>query len=292
MANRNRSRLSFFRRLATSASRAFWTRYPRVVCLSLLLSSPLLRAQMEIGRISGTVTDSRGARVSGAGIFLENPLSGRQEQTQSSDLGQFQFENLPYGTYVVRVSAAGFGSSKLQATVRSNVPVRVSVQLAIATAKLDLRVEAPDILQHETPRTEVIIDENQIKLSPSVVRRDQLQALVSTAPGWNTENDGLMHIRGVDDGTLYVMDGVPTPDRVDGLFAGSFNTDAITSLDIITGNIPAEFGDRSGAGRLHDSRRRHPAMGPVLCRLGTPVRPVPRSCRSAQLQQRRRRRVA
>ena len=56
-----------------------------------------------------------------------------------------------------------------------------------------------------------------------------------------------MHIRGVDDGTLYVVGGVPTPDRVDGLFAGSFNTDAITSLDIITGNIPAEFGDRSGA---------------------------------------------
>jgi hypothetical protein len=56
-----------------------------------------------------------------------------------------------------------------------------------------------------------------------------------------------MHIRGVDDGTLYVVGGVPTPDRVDGLFAGSFNTDAITSLDVITGNIPAEFGDRSGA---------------------------------------------
>ena len=93
----------------------------------------------------------------------------------------------------------------------------------------------------------LVIDENDIKLTPSVVRRDQLQALVSTTPGWNTENDGLMHIRGVDDGTLYVVGGVPTPDRVDGLFAGSFNTDAITSLDIITGNIPAEFGDRSGA---------------------------------------------
>ena len=42
-----------------------------------------------------------------------------------------------------------------------------------------------------------------IKLTPTVVRRDQLQASISTTPGWNTENDGLMHIRGVDDGTLY-----------------------------------------------------------------------------------------
>jgi outer membrane receptor protein involved in Fe transport len=202
---------------------------------------------MEIGKISGTVTDSSGARISRAQILLENPLSGRQSQTLSDGQGQFQFENVPYGAYVVRISAAGFNSSATEIDVRSNVPVRLPVKLVISTTRLDLTVEARDILRHETPRTEIVIDENYIKLAPTVVRRDQLQALVSTTPGWNTENDGLMHIRGVDDGTLYVVGGVPTPDRVDGLFAGSFNTDAITSLDIITGNIPAEFGDRSGA---------------------------------------------
>src|SRR5205085_3502154 len=104
-----------------------------------------------------------------------------------------------------------------------------------------------DVVQDETPRSEIVIDESTIKLAPSVVRRNQLQALIATTPGWNTENDGLMHIRGVDNGTLYVVSGVPMRDRVDVLFAGSFNTDAVTSLDIITGNIPAEFGDRSGA---------------------------------------------
>jgi outer membrane receptor protein involved in Fe transport len=202
---------------------------------------------MEIGRISGTITDSSGARISRAQISLENPLSGRQTRTLAGDQGQFQFENVPYGAYIVRVSAAGFNSSVTEINLRSNVPARIVVKLAIGTNKVDLTVETPDVLRHETPRTETVIDENYIKLAPTVVRRDQLQALVSTTPGWNTENDGLMHIRGVDDGTLYVVGGVPTPDRVDGLFAGSFNTDAITSLDIITGNIPAEFGDRSGA---------------------------------------------
>jgi hypothetical protein len=202
---------------------------------------------MEIGRISGTVTDSSGARVARAQISLQNPLSGRQSQTRSDDQGQFQFENVPYGAYVVRASADGFSSATAPADIRSNVVVRISFQLTIAANKLDTTVRALDVLQRETPRTEVVIDENAIARVPAVVRRDQLQALVSTTPGWNTENDGLMHIRGVDDGTLYVVGGVPTPDRVDGLFAGSFNTDAITSLDIITGNIPAEFGDRSGA---------------------------------------------
>lgn len=233
----------------THRTRFYGRHFARAVAcfLSFLALSPTAPCQMEIGRVSGTVTDSSGARVSKAQIALENPLSGRQVQTQSDGQGQFQFENVPYGAYAVRVSAAGFSSSTTKVRVQSNVPVRVSVQLAVATSKQDVTVGAADVVQRETPRTEITIDENSIKFTPTVVRRDQLQALVSTTPGWNTENDGLMHIRGVDDGTLYVVDGVPTPDRVDGLFAGSFNTDAITSLDIITGNIPAEFGDRSGA---------------------------------------------
>ena len=237
---------------AQPTSGAFGTRSSRShrhvsVLLVFLLFTTLAFSQMEIGRISGTVTDSSGARVARAQISLQNPLSGRQKRTQSDNQGQFQFENIPYGSYVVGASANGFSTATARADIRSNVPVRVSFQLTIAANKLDTTVRGLDVLRRETPRTEVVIDENVIERVPAVVRRDQLQALVSATPGWNTENDGLMHIRGVDDGTLYVVGGVPTPDRVDGLFAGSFNTDAITSLDIITGNIPAEFGDRSGA---------------------------------------------
>ncbi|HWZ83104.1 MAG TPA: TonB-dependent receptor [Terriglobales bacterium] len=217
------------------------------ISLPTLLFPSHLWSQMEIGRLSGTVNDSSGARVSQAQISLNSPLSGRQAQTLTDDQGQFQFEDVPYGFYVIRVSASGFASYATTVEVRSNVAVQLSVKLAVARAADEVTVQETDVLQHENPRTEVVIDENYIKLAPGVVRRDQLQALISTTPGWNTENDGLMHIRGVDDGTLFVVGGVPTPDRMDGLFAGSFNTDAITSLDVITGNIPAEFGDRSGA---------------------------------------------
>jgi len=217
-----------------------------LVAAGLFLSSSLW-AQMEIGRLSGTVSDPSGAAITAARVSLENPLSGRLTEVATDNRGEFRFENVPYGAYILRIAAPGFNSIARAQDVRSNVPVRVSLSMTIATGGAEVTVNAAPVLASETPRTETVIDEGYIKLSPSVVRRDQLQALISTAPGWSTENDGLMHIRGVDDGTLYVVGGVPTPDRVDGLFAGSFNTDAITSLDVITGNIPAEFGDRSGA---------------------------------------------
>src|SRR5262249_18909876 len=217
-----------------------------LLVLGLFVASPLW-PQLEIGKVSGTVSDPSNARVSKAEVSLENPFSGRRVQIDSDDEGKFQFENVPYGVYVLRVSAQGFGAISKEVNVRSNIPVRVAVQMAVGSAGIEITVQGAGILQDDTPRSEIVIDENSIKLAPTVVRRDQLQALISTTPGWSTENDGLMHIRGVDDGTLFVVNGVPMPDRMDGLFAGSFNTDAISSLDVITGNIPAEFGDRSGA---------------------------------------------
>ena len=92
------------------------------VPLSFFLFAPLLWGQMEAGRISGAVTDSSGARVRKAQVSLDNPLSGRKSQTQSDDQGQFEFDNVPYGSYAMRVSALGFNSSTVQVSVRSNVP--------------------------------------------------------------------------------------------------------------------------------------------------------------------------
>jgi hypothetical protein len=218
-----------------------------VVLLAGLMTCVSLPAQVEIGRVSGTVNDPGGGVVSGAQISLDNPLTGRQTQLTSDDQGQFRFDNVPYGAYIVRVTANGFSELEHPVGVWSQVPLNLSLKLTIATAGATVTVNEAIGSEGASPRTETVIDESFLKLRPNVVRRDQLQALISTAPGWNTENDGLMHIRGVDDGTLFVIGGVPTPDRVDGVFAGSFNTDAITSLDVITGNIPAEFGNRSGA---------------------------------------------
>ena len=79
------------------------------------------------------------------------------------------------------------------------------------------------------------------------MRNRQLQKVIATAPGWRLENDGLLHVRGVDDGILYVLDGVPVTDRIDVVSANAYDMETVRSVNIITGGIPAEFGGRSGA---------------------------------------------
>ena len=99
----------------------------------------------------------------------------------------------------------------------------------------------------ESTSTETDLSESFIRRAPGATRTLGLQRLIATTPGWTTQNNGLMHVRGVDDGTLYVVDGIPTVDRLDAVSASNFDTEMIRSLNIIIGNIPAEFGGRSGA---------------------------------------------
>jgi outer membrane receptor protein involved in Fe transport len=208
----------------------------------------LAHAQIEIGTVIGLVTDPSHARVANALVILQNPLTGSSRRETSDNHGRFEFENVAYGSYVLRVEARGFHPAVQQVIIRSNVPQQVAVELQLMATEEAVTVRAaPDIVGQDVPRTETLLDQDSIKISSVVTARNPLQSLVATTPGWTTENDGLMHIHGVDDGALYVVDGVPTPDRIDAFSAPSFPTDTVSSLDVITGNIPAEFGGRSGA---------------------------------------------
>jgi hypothetical protein len=103
------------------------------------------------------------------------------------------------------------------------------------------------LVESESASTETDLAQVQIDELPGVSGSHQLQQIVATTPGMVTENDGLLHVRGVDDGVLYVIDGIPIMDRVDALTGISPDVNVIRSMNVMTGGIPAEFGGRSGA---------------------------------------------
>src|SRR5437763_17062388 len=60
--------------------------------------------------IQGTVTDKRGAVVSGAQVVAKNKATDVSRTATTSDEGSCKFELLPVGTYTVTVSKDGFGT--------------------------------------------------------------------------------------------------------------------------------------------------------------------------------------
>src|SRR5262249_35947333 len=206
------------------------------------------RHQIQTGTIRGTVTDATGAALAGARIVLDNSITGFQSETSSDSQGAFVFDNITFDSYRLRVTAGGFRAFAQAVSVRSNIPVAIEIKLIAAGVSETVLVEPGDpLVEPDSASTETDIAEKLIARLPGATSSRRLQQMIATTPGWSAENDGLLHIRGVDDGILYVIGGVPTSDRTDSLMASALDTDMIRSVNVTTGNIPAEFGGRSGA---------------------------------------------
>ena len=205
-------------------------------------------AQIQIGTVRGTVVDPSGAVESGAKVILDNSITGYQNIAMTDQSGQFTINNVPFARYALKVSAAGFQTAIQDVSVRSNFPVVIDLRLALAGSSESISVEAkPGLVETDSSSTELEIHASFVQRRPGAIRDGQLQRLIATAPGLTTENNGLLHIRGVDDGVLYVIDGVPAADRIDRVSASPIDAESIQSMNIISGNIPAEFGGRAGA---------------------------------------------
>ena len=203
--------------------------------------------QIQIGAVEGTITDATGARVPNASVVLYDTVTGFERSETTRDTGTFRFDNVPFGLYSLRVQAPGFRPHDSTVSLRSNLAVTVDLELALAGPAEDVTVRAETpLVDPERISSTTRLDESLVRRIPGARPGTGVQQLVATAPGWATEDNGVLHARGVDDGFLYVSDGIPLKDRIDTFFAGALDTDTIQSIEIIDGHIPVEYGYASG----------------------------------------------
>lgn len=76
-----------------------------------LLAPPFLRAQ-SAASVSGSISDSSGARVPGARVTLTNVNTNVQQVSETTDAGTYAFVNVPPGTYNIEVTKEHFNSAR------------------------------------------------------------------------------------------------------------------------------------------------------------------------------------
>jgi hypothetical protein len=216
-----------------------------LVCLyaSTALSAGAI-AQIQIGTVTGTVVDPAGAFLSLASVAMESPMTGFSRTTATNAQGAFRFHNVPFDRYLVRIKAPGFQDLEESIRVASNIPVVMKLELKLPGTITTVIVEG--LLEQDSASTQTRIDQSSLERLPGVRLTAGLQQAVASVAGWSTEDNGLLHVRGVDDGFLYVMDGIPLSDRLDTLFAGATDREAVQSMQVINGHIPVEYGYASG----------------------------------------------
>ncbi len=219
----------------------------------LLLMLPVLAAAAaagESGAISGRVVDPEGAAVPGATVRLHNDVTGYSAVAVTGAGGGFTFVNLPLNPYVVSVSLEGFSPASEVVEVRTSLPKVVTLKLELPGFAESVTVSgsgSPVQLETGSSTSHVDIDRSFIVRAPAAVASRAMEQIVTSTPGFAKDENGRFHFQGAHSQGEYVIDGQTISDQTGAAFSNSIDPGIARSMEIIYGNVPAEFGEKMGA---------------------------------------------
>jgi hypothetical protein len=131
--------------------------------------------------------------------------------------------------------------------VRSAVPRDYSIKLAIAAVNTSVTVQGIDTLidPHRAGSVNEIGSEAISNRTASLPGRS-MQDLVNAQPGWLYEGNAVLHPRGSEYQTQFVVDGIPLTDNRSPGMGPEIEADDVDSVSVYTAGIPAEFGRKMG----------------------------------------------
>jgi outer membrane cobalamin receptor len=211
----------------------------------LFLALPLL-AQSNTGELRLRVTGPDGIPLKAA-IDLSSDAIRFHRSFSSDDSGAVVTRNLPFGRYRLRVECESFSPFDGLVEIHSALPTEYVVRLSIAALSTAVNVTAETTLI-DPERTTTInhIDSKAITDRVASFPGRSLPDLVNSQPGWLYEGNAVLHPRGSEYQTQFVVDGIPLTDNRSPSFGPEIEADDVDSLTIYTGGIPAEYGRKMG----------------------------------------------
>jgi hypothetical protein len=220
-----------------------------VFLLALLLQAvahPLFaQSAGNSGTITGTVTDASGAVIPGATVTIENPVSGLDRKAITDATGQFQFTNLPLNPYHLTAKKDGFTALVQDVEVRSFVPIALKLALQVGTAATTVTVTGEDLVENDSS-LHTDLDRGAFQKVPLESQSSSLSSLVTLAsPGVAADSNGLFHGLGDHASNSFSVDGQGITDQQSKVFSNQLPSNAVQSIEVISGAPPAEYGDKT-----------------------------------------------
>jgi outer membrane cobalamin receptor len=213
---------------------------------ALALSITLALAQRSTGELRLSVVDSTGAALSARGTLTAVSTQVRRDFS-TDDEGRYIARDLPFGSYRLELRRAGFTTYTTIITIGSALPAERRATMAVAAIGAEVLVT--DAATMVDPRRTGPVQyvggdtlRDRVKSAPGRSVVD----LVNSQPGWLLEANGVLHPRGSEYETQYVVDGIPLTDNRSPSFAPEIDADELQSLSVLTGNYPAEYGRKLG----------------------------------------------
>ncbi|MBO0719421.1 MAG: TonB-dependent receptor [Blastocatellia bacterium] len=198
------------------------------------------------GTVGGTVVDQNKAAIPNATVTLANPVSGYNRAVVTDSAGAFRFNNVPPNNYQLTVSATGFGPAQQSVTVRSLVPINLQIPLSVVGVTSTVEVESSATLVENVPSTHTDVDQSLIaKLPLNTPGSGLSDVVILTSPGVAADSNGFFHPLGDHAQASIALDNQPISDQQSKAFSTQMPVNALQSMEVITGAVPAEYGDKT-----------------------------------------------
>ena len=218
------------------------------------------RAQVITASVRGMVTDAQGAAVAGADVSVTNQDTGYTRSMKSGTDGEYNFPDLPLGTYRVHVTHSGF-KAETQTGIALHVAdsLVVNVSLKVGAVTESVTVEASPIAV-ETTNGDLtgLIGGSQVSELPlngrNFMQLVTLMPGVSQGEGYSPTNKGLkgganLSVSGsASNGNQWLVDGANNNDTGSQRTILVYpSTESIEEFKIERNAYSAEFGAMAGA---------------------------------------------
>jgi hypothetical protein len=234
-----------------------------VLCLgllsSLMLLAPAALGQSATASLRGVVTDATHAVVPGAEVVITSTDTAQQHAQRSDSNGEFSFQELFVGDYLLEVQAPGFATS-VNSHLHLDVgnQVQITVQLVTAATQQTIEVTAVETrLQTNEIAQGAVVSEHEIENLPLNGRNFAQLGILQ--PGVRPVSSSLVVQGGFrragqnfevngqrPESNNFLVDGMRAINRMDGGYAFRPPADSIVEFRILTATAPAEFGGTNG----------------------------------------------
>lgn len=217
----------------------------RHAALLFLIAAPLY-CQSNSGELRLSVTDPSGLGVKTT-VQIVSRANAYHNALATNEHGDLDVQRLPYGSYQVEVQQAGFAPESESVSIHSSLPTNLKIQLRISAESQTVTVTAANTLvDAEQPGNVNHVGADLIQNRQGSLPGRDLQDLVNSQPGWIYEGNAVLHPRGSEYQTQFVVDGIPLTDNRSPSFGPEIEADAVQSMTIYTAGIPAEYGRKMG----------------------------------------------
>ena len=229
--------------------------------LAVTLGVSLSGAQTSTTSLRGTVADPKEAVVAGAEVTIANSATGFTRTTKTDDHGFYQFLEIPPATYTLTVTAAGFGSLRVdnvRLLVNTPATLNETLQIKATSEKVEVMSQAPLVNTEDASMGHAFTTDQMTTLP--FEGRDPVSILslqpgvlyTGNSAGINKDADSRSGaVSGArSDQTNITVDGLDDNDPVLGYaFQGALRStlDSLEEFRVTTTNSNADSGRSSGA---------------------------------------------